>query len=205
MPTRTALPSVREVLRPFERLPVDFGHPTNVARLAIGLFDGTRALHKLGQRERLYLWHAALLHDIGYADGWQAHHKSSFRRIRSADLPGLGPAENLIVACVARYHRGAVPKDRHEGYGDLGERARSIVLSLSALLRLADGLDRGQVGRVETVAYRPCGRGSAELLVFASGLPEVELYGGRKKAGLFEEVFGVELEIRYAGMSESTS
>ena len=40
-------------------------HAQQVARLAIGLFDQTRAIHGLTDREREWLEYAAILHDIG--------------------------------------------------------------------------------------------------------------------------------------------
>jgi hypothetical protein len=45
------------------------------------------------------------------------------------------------VACVARYHRKAMPADRHACYGELGKADRSVVWMLAGILRVADGLD----------------------------------------------------------------
>ncbi len=200
-----SLPTVEEVLRPFARLPVDFAHPQNVARLAVSLYDQMERCHRMGAAERRVLWCAALLHDVGYAEGWRAHHKHSYRLIRETPTPCLAPRENLLVACVARYHRGADPKARHEGYAELSEDERLVVHCLAAILRTADGLDRGQVGRVTRVAFVREGAGAAELRVYAPYRPELELAAGRKKAALLEEVYGIRLTIRYAGACEITS
>jgi exopolyphosphatase/guanosine-5'-triphosphate,3'-diphosphate pyrophosphatase len=49
------------------------------------------------------------------------------------------------VALVARYHRGAEPRDNHEGFGGLAPAEKQGVSWLAGLLRLADSLvaDRG--------------------------------------------------------------
>jgi exopolyphosphatase / guanosine-5'-triphosphate,3'-diphosphate pyrophosphatase len=205
MRSEWTLPAVEEVLRPFARLPVDFGHPANVARLAISLYDQMARLHRLGGSERHLLWCAGHLHDIGYAEGWQAHHKSAFRLIRATATPLLDPRENLMVACVARYHRGAEPKPSHEGFDQLGEEDRWIVQALASILRVADGLDRGQVGRVTEVEFVLVAPGSAEVRVLAPYKPDVEIETGRKKSAMLAEVFGLRLRFRYAGSAEITS
>src|SRR5688572_302201 len=53
----------------------DHGH--HVAMLAIRLFDQLRDEHGLGERERLLLQVAALLHDVGMYISLRAHHKHS--------------------------------------------------------------------------------------------------------------------------------
>ena len=66
---------------------------------------------------------AALLHDIGYHISYDKHHKHSYHLIVHAELLGMTPAEQIVVANVARYHRGAEPKKTHENYGGLDKRA----------------------------------------------------------------------------------
>ena len=64
-------------------------------------------LHELPQEYEELLEYAALLHDIGYFYGYEAHHKHAYRMIMAADIPGLDEREKAIVANVARYHRSA--------------------------------------------------------------------------------------------------
>ena len=53
-------------------------HAHQVARLALSVFDQTRAVHCLSDREREWLEFAALLHDIGTHISYDAHHKHSY-------------------------------------------------------------------------------------------------------------------------------
>jgi exopolyphosphatase/guanosine-5'-triphosphate,3'-diphosphate pyrophosphatase len=55
----------------------------------------------------------------------------------------MTPTDQIIVANVARYHRGAEPKKKHANYGGLEKPLRKTIGRLSAILRVADGFDRG--------------------------------------------------------------
>ena len=99
-------------------------HAQQVARLALALFDQTRGIHGLTDREREWLEYAALLHDIGVHISYERHHKHSYYLIRNGDLRGFEPDEIEIIALVARYHRRATPKRRHDGFGDLRRKTR---------------------------------------------------------------------------------
>ena len=81
------------------------------------------AIHGLTDREREWLEYAALLHDIGVHISYERHHKHSYYLIKNGDLRGFEPDEIETIALVARYHRRATPKRRHDGFGDLPAQA----------------------------------------------------------------------------------
>ena len=118
-----------------------------MAALALALFDQTRKLHGLGDREREWLEYAAFLHDIGNHISYERHHRHSYYLIKNGDLRGFEPDEIEVMALVARYHRRATPKGDHEGYVDLDRPAQRTVTILSAFLRLAETLDRSRAQR----------------------------------------------------------
>ena len=82
------------------------------------------AIHGLTDREREWLEYAALLHDIGVHISYEGHHKHSYYLIRNGDLRGFEPDEIETIALIARYHRRATPKRRHDGFGDLPRKQR---------------------------------------------------------------------------------
>src|SRR5207248_6488092 len=53
--------------------------------------------------------------------------------IEHAELLGMTPVEQIIVANVARYHRGAEPKKKHRNYGGLERSVRQTIKRLSAI------------------------------------------------------------------------
>jgi len=177
------------------RLGFEEEHCRQDARLAVMLFDQTSGLHGLEEECRDLLYCAGLLHDIGYVEGYWGHHKTAYRLIMEADLPGLTDREIRIVANVARYHRGARPKLKHEGFAVLDPDDRDLVEMLGAILRLADGLDRSHADAVRDLEVWQDGDALVLLLECPFGCG-AEVWAGEKKGRLFGEVFGVQLRVR---------
>jgi len=142
---------------------------------------------------------ASVLHDIGYYINYAQHHKHSLHLIIHSDLSGFLHRELRIIANVARYHRRSHPKrKRHPEFGQLSEGDRTLVLQLSAILRIADGLDRAHSRQVAAVRVVP-GRRSIRFIAQAPRRPEVELWGAERKSRLFEKVFGLIPHFEWAG------
>ena len=128
----------------------DSVHSLHVTFLALRLFDDLQGLHKLGQQERLWLEYASILHDIGWFEGWQGHHKTAQRIILNTPLLPFDSKERLIIGSIARYHRKALPDPhQHDHFATLTHPEQDIVRKLSACLRLADALDRTHRNRVK--------------------------------------------------------
>lgn len=172
----------------------DPGHARQVRRNALALFDATKSLHGLGKRERVLLEAAALMHDVGYRNRPEKHHKGSRDLILASALEGFPTRSLMIIACVARYHRGALPSKEHAVYCELAAKDQAIVDRLAALLRVTDGLDRSHSASLESLRIEFDGE-TARLFVRQNAQNETDLWGGRKKRDLFETVFGVTLEI----------
>jgi exopolyphosphatase/guanosine-5'-triphosphate,3'-diphosphate pyrophosphatase len=176
-------------------------HSLHVAGLALRLFDHTQSLHGLAQRERDWLEYAAVLHDAGYLINPRQHHKHAYYVIKHSDLSGFTAEEIEVVANVARYHRGAVPATKHDGFADLPPSLQHCVKILGALLRVADALDRTHFSVVQTVTVA-CGK-SLVIRAIVSGPAEMELWTAKKRADLLEEVFHRPVELTaVAGTSD---
>ncbi|MBN1137072.1 MAG: HD domain-containing protein [Anaerolineae bacterium] len=171
------------------------GHSRQDARLAVQLFDLTADLHRLDDECRDLLYCAALLHDIGYVEGYEAHHKTAYRLILEANLPGLSDRDKRLVANVARYHRGAQPKLKHEGFAALDAGDREVVEKLGAILRLADGLDRTHMDAVQGLDLWLDGDRMVVLVDCPFGC-DAEVLAGEKKGRWFGDLFGVLVEVR---------
>jgi exopolyphosphatase/pppGpp-phosphohydrolase len=168
----------------------DWPHARQVARLALLLFKLTQPLHELDQRAALLLERGALLHNAGMLIAAKAHHKHSFMLINRTPLPDVSDEERHEIACIARYHRRALPKKSHLEYAQLDKAARKRVSQLAALVRLADALDYGHDGRVEDISAE-IEEGTVRFFVSAQhGLhADAELIRARQKADLFEKTF----------------
>jgi exopolyphosphatase/guanosine-5'-triphosphate,3'-diphosphate pyrophosphatase len=182
-----------------DALLVQFGwepeHSRHVRDLAVGLFNELRPLHGFGDAERDLLEAAALLHDIGWTVTGQKHHKHAYRLIREHGdrLVGFTSREVELVANVARYHRKALPSPDHEAFASLPVSDQGIVTRLSALLRLADGLDRPHRQAVRIVR----GAVAADRVTIALQVvtdPADHLNGAARKQDLFVAAFGRTIE-----------
>lgn len=182
------------VLQLARRCSWDEGHSRQTARLALDLFDQTASLHGLGAGDRELLEHAGLLHDIGEHVSTESHHKHSAYLIQHGRLRGFTPEEVDFVAALARAHRGGTPKPSHEPFGSLGPEARDRVTRLAALLRVADGLDRGRAANVTGIELVLNGS-QARLVVRSEADIAVELWGARRKRELFERLFKRRLDV----------
>ena len=185
---------LEQVIALAEHYDYEVGHSHQDARLALRIFDLTTRLHGLDDEHRDLLHYAAILHDIGYRYDYENHHKHAFRMIMEADLPALTPHKKLIVANVARYHRSARPKLKHKSFAALDADDQEVVPQLGAILRFADGLDRGHVNAVEDLDCEILG----DTAIFTLYPPEgndLERWAGGKKSRFFAEVFGVTVMI----------
>lgn len=145
---------------------------------------------------------AAVLHDIGYYINYSRHHKHSYHLIIHSELPGFTHRELDIIANVARYHRRAEPKSKHPAYAKLSDDDRELVKRLSAILRVADGLDRAhsQFVRAVTLEIRDS---TAWFLVDAEANPVVDIWGAARKSQLFQKTFGLDSRFEWSGNGES--
>lgn len=186
--------SVREFA---ERCHYEEGHSTQVRRLALRLFDAFGARIGCSPAERQTLADAALLHDVGYHINYDRHHKHSYHLILHAELLGIAPAEQVVIANVARYHRGAPPKRKHRNFSGLDEELRDRIVRLSAILRVADGFDRGHVSAVGELGVRFLKRAIRITPRPAAGAGQLrlELWGAHRKSQLLAELAGVPVEI----------
>jgi exopolyphosphatase / guanosine-5'-triphosphate,3'-diphosphate pyrophosphatase len=167
----------RSVVELAERCGYWAEHAQQVARLALSIFDQTRSVHGLSEREREWLEYGAMLHDVGVHISYVRHHRHSYYLIKNGDLRGFEPQEIEAIALMARYHRQGTPKKSHEGYGDLGGTLRATVRVLGAIVRLAEGLDRSHAQAVAGIDLLPHGeeylarlraRGDVELELWAA-------------------------------------
>jgi exopolyphosphatase/guanosine-5'-triphosphate,3'-diphosphate pyrophosphatase len=172
-------------------------HAQQVAKLALAIFDQTRSVHGLSDRERDWLEYGALLHDIGVHISYERHHRHSYYLIKNGDLRGFDPEEIEIIALIARYHRQAIPKKSHTGYGDLGKSKRRAVKALSAMVRLAEGLDRSHSRALAGLDLYP--RSDDYLArIRTSGDAELELWAAHRHVAPLEKVLGKPIRFEVA-------
>lgn len=187
----------------------DRRHSSNVARLALSLFDQTSVLglHDLSDESRELLEAAALLCNVGTFVSHDKHHKHSYYVIRNTDhLMGFTDPEIELIALVARYHRKGEPKAGHSEFSVLTTEDQQRVRTLAGFLRLATGLDRTHGGLVAAVNTNLRGSGEDRHLRIeatprgATDDLSLEMYTAIERRALLEEVLRLPIDLRAVGI-----
>jgi len=173
----------------------DERHGVHTAALARAIFEATQAQHGMGENERLLLEVASIVHDIGNYVAARGHHRHAYYLLVNSEVFGLSKMELEIVANVARYHRKGAPQSDHPAYAALPRSARLSVNRLSAILRVADALDKSHAQRIQSPKII---LQEEELLIDVDGAEDLALERLTldQKGGLFEEVFGLKPVLR---------
>jgi exopolyphosphatase/guanosine-5'-triphosphate,3'-diphosphate pyrophosphatase len=185
----------RSVLGLLGRFPVNEKHAQHVARLALALFDGLQVEHRLDAGARELLHHAALLHDVGAALGYDGHGEHSHYIIRNGNLRGFSTGEVEMIASVARFHGQRRPRKKVLRSLGLDKPQRRSVRWLAAILRIAEGLDRShyQLARGLRVRRR---NGAVSIVVRTRRDARLELWAARRRTQLLEKLLGKRVWLR---------
>ena len=111
---------------------------------------------------------------------------------------GLNEIETSIVANIARYHSRELPSEDNRGYRILTNEDKVLVSKLTAIIRIADALDRSHAQKVEEMEISFKGN---ELIVTVSGSAAILIdeWTFIKKSAFMQEVFGVKTIIKKRG------
>ncbi|MCF7792191.1 MAG: HD domain-containing protein [Victivallales bacterium] len=177
-----------------ERYHFDLPHAETVTEKAMLIFDKTKPLHGFSNKEKTYLKIASYLHDIGLFVNSRGHHKHSYYIIKNSQMPGLTAGEREIIACIARYHRKAIPKNSHPEYGMLTTKEKVLVNDLAAILRVADSIEFAHNLKIKDIILN---FKTQVIEILVEGVVDIilESWTLSKKANLFKEVFGFKIQI----------
>ncbi|MBN1967262.1 MAG: hypothetical protein JW910_21595 [Anaerolineae bacterium] len=179
------------------RYSVDMGHAGHVRALAEQLFDATAAVHGLPAGRKKLLGAAAALHNVAYEINPVHHHTLGRDIILRQPLADLTAQEQQIVACMTVFHRGPVQPDVEPVLMALGEAEQAEALALTAILRIADGLDYGQT-QTCTIA-EVCVDEDAVIVMVAGDYADFNSARAERRADLWQARFGLPVRV------ESTS
>ena len=188
------LRSVLQMLRKFQPEDRHLRHARHVAKMSLVMFDALRERHGLDPGARDLLQFAALLHDVGAIVDYDRHATHSAYLIRNGKLRGLSAEEVQLVAMVARYHGSSRPRRRDADLEALGKRGRHTLRWLSAMLRIAEGLDRSHYQVVQDLRVRAA-RGSVSLRIATRRGASLELWEARRRTDLLSRLLGMPVRV----------
>ena len=191
--SRTRRQGLDEISKKFN---VNIAHAQQCASLSGQIFDLLQDEHQLTPPAEDLMYASALLHDIGTYIDYSQHHKHSYYLISNSELLGFSSREKQVIALIARYHRKGLPKKSHDEYHDLEEQDKERVSVLSAILRIADALDRSYRNAVSEVTMLENTDETITLGLKGKGDLELELWSVERKKDFFEKVFKKELILK---------
>jgi exopolyphosphatase/guanosine-5'-triphosphate,3'-diphosphate pyrophosphatase len=162
-----------------------------IEKIALEIFDCMKKVHGLGRRQRLLLRISAILHDCGKYISMVNLGECSYNIIISTEIIGLSHMEREIVANVVKFNHS-----EFEYYEELGRKLTIsredylTIAKLTAMLRLANGLDRSHKQKFGDMKVQI--RGNI-LECSVSADEDITLEKGMLSArsSFFEEVFNV--------------
>ena len=164
--------------------------------LTMVLFDGTKKLHGLGKREQLLLRIAAILHDCGKYISMASLGECSYQIIMATEIIGLSHLEREIIANVVKFnHEEFIYYEELSRDSSLDMQAYLTMAKLTAILRLANGLDRSHKQKFKNIKVQ---LRENELILTVDTKEDITLEKGlfTNRAQFFEEVFNVRPVIR---------
>lgn len=177
----------------------DYKHAGAVEKFSLLLFDKMTRIHGLGKRERFLLKMACMLHDIGKYVCLRRHYFYSYRLIISSDIFGFSEEERAVIANIAHYHSKGTPSNNDANYAVLTKDQKVVVAKLSALIRLADAIDRSHKQKVSDCEVAVKGD-EVHIIVTTKEDISLEEWTFADKSDFFQDVYGIRpLLIRQAG------
>ncbi len=120
-------------------------------KITATIFDSMKKVHGLGKRERLYLRIAAILHDCGKYISLMNIGETSYNIIMATEIIGLSHMEREIVASIVRYNHSDFEYYEKTERKGMDKDSYLVVAKLTAILRLANNLDRSHKQKLKGV------------------------------------------------------
>ena len=189
--TEQIIASATTLLRKYQG---DEEHAKYVRDISLRLYDAMENELGLNAHTRVLLQISAILHDIGMFIGAKDHNKHSKYIIIHSEIFGLSKEDLSLIANIAYFHKGIETPQQNPEIKLLPRESRLTILKLSAILRVAEALDRSHRQKLknftitfakDTLTIRMKGH-------YNLNLEKLEL---AEKGDLFENVFGYSIVI----------
>ncbi len=165
-------------------------------KIALTIFDSMKKVHGLGKRERLLLQISTILHDCGKYISMVNLGECSYSIIMATEIIGLSHLEREIVANVVKYNHLDFDYYENVEKQQMVDRESYLkIAKLTAILRLANGLDRSHKQKFKNVKIS---LKEDELIMTVDIAEDITLEKGLfgARADFFEEVYNIRPVIR---------
>lgn len=177
-----------------EKYNFDKNHAIAVKKHSKKLFNGLKEIHNLPAKYLNLLEISAMAHDFGYFMSPNNHEYNSYYILKSIHLPGISESDMNIIALTALMHRGRDVDDYRAFFDTVKQEDIFMLKKMVAILRVADALDASHnqsITDFEIVKSKD----TISLDINVRGYTFLEEKSFKNKSKLFENVFGVKIEI----------
>lgn len=165
-------------------------------KITTNIFDHMKKIHGMGDRERLLLRLAAILHDCGKYISMSNLGECSYNIILSTEIIGLSHREREILANVVKFNHVEFVYENEIGREtDLSKEDYLLIAKLTAILKVANGLDRSHKQKFKDTQVSL----KDNTLVFTvATAADISLEKGlfSDRAAFFEEVYNMKPVIK---------
>lgn len=165
-------------------------HVQAMERYVLRIFDCMKRYHGMGSRERLLLQIAAILHACGKFISMKSTSECAYNIIMATEIIGLSHLEREIVANVVRYNIQEFDYNQVKLDGTADKDVTILIAKLTAILRLANSLDRSHKQKLDDNKMSVKGD---NLIVTTTSEEDISLekMAFDRKVDFFEEIFGI--------------
>ncbi len=170
-------------------------HAKYVSNLSLKIFELLVDEIADSEESRLNLEVACLLHDIGSFISEQDHEMHTFYLISNSNIFGLSKTNLNIIALISKYHKKSQKIEDDRDYAILSRKERMQIVKLSAILRIANAVDRSQtqhIGELDVFLDEK----TLSLVVKSFRDINLEKRAVAATSDLFETVFGYNVVLR---------
>ena len=178
-----------------EKYGVEKEHAAYIEKISSILFEKTWKYHRLGNKEKLYLKVASILHDTGNYVSFSEHGLHSYNIIRSQKIMSFSDRDLDIIANVARYHTSKVPTYNDPNYLALKHKEKIIVSKLSAILKIAEAMDSSHLQKIASIDTH-VSNDILYLKLYSMKDILLEKWEIMNNIEFFQEVMGIEIKLK---------
>jgi exopolyphosphatase/guanosine-5'-triphosphate,3'-diphosphate pyrophosphatase len=164
-----------------------------VHELALQLFDGMKAVHRLPGEYREWLGAAAMLHEVGSFINRSGRRRHAYYVVCHSEIFGYTVYQRHLIAALVRYVGRSQPTPDSRPLRPLTPLERERVPKAVLLLRLARALNLGRRGAIKEVGVQVRREQVILKLTTGSSGADLEMWALHKERGYFRTVFGREL------------
>lgn len=173
------------------RYGVNIPHVENMEMTALAIFDAMKPLHGMGDREKLMLRVAVMLHDCGKYISYNDVGDNTYNIIMSNEIIGLTHTEREMIALSGRYITEELDEFQDIAeWSSINKREYVRVAEFTAMIRLANAMDRSHLQKIRAVS---CELKKKKLVISVDVTSDFSLESGliEGEVDFFNEVFGI--------------